>query len=137
MCGGYNQLYVHVVLCVHARQVLIDAALGTALEARAREICAAQRCLPLAVTCMPDHMHVLLNANPNVALAGVIRTLKRQLQALAQRQLAKSAQFSWAGSFGAYSVSPRDVDAIERYVRQQRELHAHQQVMAALECSEA
>jgi REP element-mobilizing transposase RayT len=86
---------------------------------------------------MPDHMHVLLNANPNVALAGVIRTLKRQLQALAQRQLAKSAQFSWAGSFGAYSVSPRDVDTIERYVRQQHELHAHQQVMAALECSEA
>ena len=74
----------------------------------------------LALGGTANHIHILLTQPAKRPLSETIRDLK----ANSSRWMSEnSAGFSWQQGFGAFSVSPSQVSAVKRYIRNQAEHH--------------
>ena len=69
MADTYTQLLTQIVFAVQGRKNLIDQPIRERVE---KYICGCINNLkskPLAIYCMPDHVHILIGQNPAVALS--------------------------------------------------------------------
>ena len=80
-----------------------------------------------------DHVHVLADLPPTVALAEFVQRLKGSSSHLAGRKGADA--FRWQEGYAAFGVSHGDLGKVEAYFRQQATHHAHQTVQADWELS--
>ena len=75
----------------------------------------------LAIGGTANHIHILIALPAKESLSNTIRDLK----ANSSRWMSeKYHEFSWQQGFGAFSVSPSQVQAVKRYIRHQAEHHA-------------
>jgi len=75
---------------------------------------------PLAVGGTENHLHMLLRLPAHVAAAEAAQKLK----ANSSRWLGESGLWlGWQQGYGAFSVSPSNVDAVRRYIQNQPEHH--------------
>ena len=68
---------------------------------------------------MPDHVHLLVLLAP-CDFAAFVRELKASSSKWANRHQAK---FSWQRRYGAFTVSESAVDAVRKYIREQKLHH--------------
>ena len=75
---------------------------------------------PLAVGGTENHLHMLLRLPAHVAAAEAAQKLK----ANSSRWLGENGSwFGWQHGYGAFSVSPANVDAVRRYIQNQPDDH--------------
>ncbi len=75
----------------------------------------------LAVGGTENHVHMLIAIPADTALADAVRTLKANSSRL-MRETSRS--FAWQEGYGAFSVSPSQLDRVKRYVTNQAAHHA-------------
>jgi len=72
---------------------------------------------------MPDHIHILLDFHPDLALSGFMRDLK----ACSSKWLSMNPHFpdfqGWGQSYAAFSYSMDDLNTVRNYIRNQKEHH--------------
>ena len=74
----------------------------------------------LALGGIANHIHILTAIPPKLALSNAIRDVK----ANSSRWMSENTPgFSWQEGFGAFSVSPSQVEGVKRYIRNQAEHH--------------
>lgn len=74
----------------------------------------------LAIGGITNHVHILLSLPPSRNLAKVVCDLK----ANSSRWLNETGvKFVWQEGYGAFSVHPSRVDAVQPYIRNQAEHH--------------
>jgi REP element-mobilizing transposase RayT len=115
---------VHFVWAIWDRLPLIDAAWERDLHRYIHATCQNLDCHPLAVGGTEDHVHLLVTIPSTVRLADVMEAMKGSSSRLVASELAPHESFKWQGSYGAFSVSPRDKRMVIRYIQNQREHHA-------------
>jgi REP element-mobilizing transposase RayT len=76
----------------------------------------------LAVGGIQNHVHVLLELPPEVALADAVRTLKCNSSRWIREGSVRL--FEWQQGYWAFSVSPSQVGGVLRYIAHQREHHS-------------
>ena len=91
----------------------VQAWLWPALAEQARSL----GCAWAAVGGVEDHVHVLCALPTTRTVADLVRHLKGWTSRAAN--LARPDSLRWQGGYGAFSVSPRDLPAVEAYVRNQ------------------
>ncbi len=69
---------------------------------------------------MDDHIHLLLQLPPSLALAKAVLTLKSNSSGWMREIGCKSG---WQEGYGAFSVSASNVSAVDRYIRNQESHH--------------
>ena|SRR5271166_3796923 len=75
----------------------------------------------LAIGGTANHVHMLLNLPSSLTIAQLMRDLK----ANSSRHLnEKQRGFAWQDGYAAISVSPSQVDAVQRYIETQEAHHA-------------
>ncbi len=83
-----------------------------------------RHCKVIAIDGTVDHVHILLKQNKIVDLTQLIADLKRSssrwLKSLSQHY----STFYWQGGYGVFSVSPRDVIVVKRYIDNQESHHS-------------
>ena len=72
---------------------------------------------PLAINCMPDHVHILLGLEPNIALSDLVGDIKTG-------STNHINEFCWQTGFGAFSYSRSQLDDVVRYIENQEQHHA-------------
>ena len=72
---------------------------------------------------MPDHVHLLFDLHPTVAMADIVKTLKVDTN----KFLVNNPNFltfkSWGVGYFAVSVSPGDKESVDEYIKGQQEHH--------------
>ena len=69
---------------------------------------------------MPNHSHLLFLLPATISLASAINAFKtNSSRFIHERGLA----FQWQDGYGAFSVSPSQLDKVTAYIRNQREHH--------------
>jgi putative transposase len=87
-----------------------------------------------AVGFMPDHVHLAVSIPPRIAVAEAVRRLKGgSSHALNHRQSARSEAFAWQSEYGVLTFGERALPDVVRYAREQKERHAAQSIIRALE----
>jgi len=72
MANTYSQIYLHVIFAVEGRQNLIRAEDNDELQKYITGIVCAQKQKLIAINNMPDHVHILLGLQPDMALSDLV-----------------------------------------------------------------
>ena len=127
-------LFVHFVWSTAGRRKVLLPQFIEAVHAAAAAGCRHERCEPLAVGGVEDHVHALVRLRATCIPARVVGVMK-VFSSREVRQRSGIEQFHWQAGYGAFSVSSEseDVAAVAAYIRRQREHHARAALLSHLE----
>jgi putative transposase len=78
-------------------------------------------------TCgVADHVHILCRLSRTMSIADLVAELKRESSKWIKVRDPRLAKFHWQDGYGAFSISPSHVEALQEYIRTQEEHHRHE-----------
>jgi REP element-mobilizing transposase RayT len=80
-------------------------------------------CVLYRINGMEDHVHILSDLHPSVALANYLRDIKTASSLWLKAKKEFPDFEGWADGYGAFTYSIRDKDMIVNYIKNQREHH--------------
>jgi putative transposase len=117
---SYSQNHLHVVFSTKDRQKLIAPTMRPKLWAYMAGIGRNHGILVLANGGMADHVHLLIQLPPVLALAKAISLLKSNSSGWMNEH---GMEFNWQEGYGAFSVSASNLGTVERYIADQERHH--------------
>jgi len=122
MANTYHQLYIQIVFAVKARRNFIKESFREELQQYISGIISGQKQKLYAIYCMPDHTHILVSINPDIAISDLVRDIKSNSSSfINKKEFAKA--FSWQQGFGAFSYSKSQAKNVVNYILKQPEHH--------------
>jgi len=133
---AYWRLHYHLVWSTYQREPLIDAGCEAlsqqTLFGKAKEL----GLLIHAVGSVEDHVHVVASIPPKWSVADCVGKLKGGTSHRVNQEHARGG-FRWQGGYGALSLGARSLATVITYVRNQREHHQRNTLVALYErCTE-
>jgi putative transposase len=80
-------------------------------------------CPPQKVGGVEDHVHILCRLGKQIDISKLVAELKRESSKWVKERMPNLADFYWQKGYGAFSVSPKHVDALTEYIVNQEEHH--------------
>ena len=127
-----TQILIHVVFTTKGRLQTIPLLHKRELYRYIHGIIENNRCKTLRINGLTEHVHILLDLNPAVALSDLIKKIK-QASALWMKNNIHFGLFEgWNTGYYASSISPEDRNSCIEYIKGQVEHHAGKGVMEEL-----
>ena len=124
MPQSLSQVYLHTVFSTKDRvPCLTDPALRSDLHSYMGGIMKKLGCNPVIIGGVSDHVHILSTLSRTVTIADFVKETKRSSTDWLNVQKAFRTRFKWQAGYGAFSVSPTQVEAAIRYVEGQEKHH--------------
>ena len=115
--------YFHIVINTYCRKMTITEERKKELYAYILGILNNKKCKLIRINGIGNHVHILLNLNPTIALSDIVKTIK-QSSSLWMKASDHFPNFdSWGKEYFAYSVSPEGVEAVRNYIIGQEQHH--------------
>ncbi|TXD85081.1 IS200/IS605 family transposase [Subsaximicrobium wynnwilliamsii] len=114
--------YLHIVFSTKYRQKLIHAPYEKELHAYIGGVCNELECTVLIVGGYTDHIHILCMLSKKIALMNLVQKVKANSSKWYKTKDKRLEDFFWQDGYGAFSVNPKGVDVVYRYIQNQ---HAH------------
>ena len=121
MSRTFSSLAVHIVFGTYRHRPAIVSSIRIPLHKYIYGIVRNTDCLPLAINGTIDHVHILVELPPKLAVADLVRTIKSNSSAWASERL--GCRFRWQSGYGAFAVSRSVVPRVTRYIERQEEHH--------------
>lgn len=115
--------YVHIIFSTKSSPPLIQVPLESELHAYLGGICKELSCPAISVGGYTDHVHILCRLSKNVALSNLIQKLKSASSKWMKSKSKELSNFYWQNGYGAFSVNPKQVEAVVDYISKQQEHH--------------
>ncbi len=120
MAHTYVSNFLHVVFSTKERANLIPEAKEEALRQYMTAIARNHRIQMLATGGTRNHVHLLFALPATCALSDAVNTIK----ANSSRWMRETdRRFSWQEGYGAFSISPSQLQAVKEYILNQHEHH--------------
>ena len=123
MPNTYAQIYIQIVFAVEWRQSLITAEYRAEVQKYITGIVRNKNQKLIEINCMPDHLHMLIGMEPNIALPDLVREVKKSSTAFINTKRLVRGRFNWQEGFGAFSYQHSSLDAVIKYIRNQQTHH--------------
>lgn len=118
------QIYVHLVFSTKGRAPwLNDDSFRAELHGYMNGICNQQDSPALAIGGTADHVHLLVTLGRSIALADLVREIKRDSTKWIKSENRRLARYHWQQGYGAFSISPSHVKAVTKYIDTQESHH--------------
>ena len=119
MANTYTQLLTQVVFAVKGRESLINEKIRIPLEKYICGTVSQKKHKPLAIYCMPDHLHLLIGYNPDKSLSDLVKEIKTSSGNLIRATYPGLANFHWQVGYGAISYTKSHLDRVVNYILNQ------------------
>ena len=113
----------HVVINTYRRQMTIPDETSEHLYRYIWSIVKSRGCRLYRINGIGNHIHMLIELAPTVALSDLVRDIKQGSSKWAKEQVYFPQFSGWGKEYGAFSCSSRDKEAITNYIINQREHH--------------
>jgi len=123
MAGTYSQIYIHVVFAVQGRQNLIPPDHKNEIYKYIGGIFRNNKQKLLAINGMSDHLHILFNLKPEMAVADLIRDVKAHSSKFINQKQWMRGKFNWQSGYGAFSYSISQLGNVISYIENQERHH--------------
>lgn len=133
MRDPFTRLYAHLVWATWDRLPLITPDIQPHIYRCIQAEATRMGCRIGAIGGIEDHVHVVVRFPPAVAISELVKQIKGVSSRLVQQEVRLGGFFKWQGSYGAFSISQRDVEMVRRYVHRQEEHHRSGRLNAMLE----
>jgi putative transposase len=115
------RILVHLVFSTKNREPLIQADHRDSTFAYLAGTLNAIDCPAIIVGGMPDHVHLLFAMARTMSLSKVVEEVKKASSKWAKEHV--HPNFFWQNGYGAFSVSPSNMDTVRAYIATQEEHH--------------
>lgn len=120
MPHSFVQNYVHVVFSTKQREKLLNKSMQSKVWSYMAGIARNHDFLVLANGGMEDHVHLLMQLPPTLALAKAVALVKSN----SSRWISDHGRrFEWQEGYGAFSVSASQRGTVEKYIANQETHH--------------
>lgn len=122
MPSSHTSLHFHLVFSTKERLPLIAKEWRERLHAYLGGIVKGLEGVPLAIGGIEDHVHLLVGLKSLHRLDYFLRDVKADSSAWVHQEIGNRT-FGWQKGYGAFSVSPSNIEGVRRYVLSQEEHH--------------
>lgn len=123
MANTYTSIYIHLVFAVKHREAMLVPVYRPRIFQYMCGILHADGHEPVAIGGTDNHVHLLIKYNINKLIPDMVRDLKANASKFVNQELVFRQRFEWQRGYGAFSVSPRDVEPVVEYIKSQPEHH--------------
>lgn len=123
MAHTYISNAVHCIFSTKNRVKSIKPEWQSELWAYMGGIAGGEKCMPISIGGVEDHVHLLLYLAGTISLSKLIQLIKGGSSKWAHEKFDRSKLFEWQEGFGGFSVSRSQIDATIRYIATQVEHH--------------
>jgi putative transposase len=112
---------IHIVFSTKNRTANLNAEIRPQLHAYLATVARNAGCDCYRVGGVADHVHLAIRLSRTSTIAKLVQELKTSSSKWLKTHA--SAQFAWQRGYGAFSVSPTDLEALQTYIDNQEEHH--------------
>ncbi|SDP87089.1 REP element-mobilizing transposase RayT [Mucilaginibacter sp. OK268] len=123
MPNTYTQLYIHCVFAVKYRNAIIQSEWEGYLHRYITGIVQNNGHKLLSINSATDHLHLFIGLNPNQSISELMRLVKGDSSEFINKSGYTKRKFQWQEGYGAFSNSNSQIDAIIKYIINQKQHH--------------
>ena len=123
MANTYTQIYIQTVFTVQNRISLIKPQWSDDLYKYMTGIVQNNGHKLIAIGGMPDHIHLFIGMKPNQSLSDLMQDVKGDSSKWIQEKGFIQGKFEWQAGFGGFSYSISQIDAVVKYIGNQKNHH--------------
>ena len=113
----------HVVINTYRRQMTIPDETSEHMYRYIWSIIKSRNCRLYRINGTGNHIHMLIELLPTMALSDLVRDIKQGSSKWAKQQVYFPQFNGWGKEYGAFSVGQREKDVVVKYIISQREHH--------------
>lgn len=115
----------HIVFATRRREPVIDETYSQNLYRVIASEIAKSKSKALIINGVHDHIHILLQLSPQIALSDLVRDIKSKSSVWMKSSGLFPLFDGWQKEYGAFSLSANHRDAVYQYILSQKEHHAN------------
>ncbi len=115
--------YMHIVFSTKHRQPKILPEIESELHAYMGGICNNLECQTIKIGGYTDHVHILCMLSKKIPLIKLLEEIKSHSSKWIKTKGEAYKTFYWQDGYGAFSVSPKNVDSVIKYIANQHRHH--------------
>jgi REP element-mobilizing transposase RayT len=123
MPQSLSYIVTHIIFSTKDRAPMLGAAVRPSLHAYLATVARNNDCECFRAGGTADHVHLAVRLSRTITVAKLVETLKTSSSKWIKIQLPELTSFSWQRGYGAFSVSPSHLDALQQYIKTQEEHH--------------
>jgi putative transposase len=123
MANTYTQIYIQSVFTVQNRISLIMPNWQDDLFKYITGIVQNNGHKLIAINGMPDHVHLFIGMKPNQSLSDLMQDVKGDSSKWIHEKGLIKGTFEWQAGFGGFSYSISQIDAVVKYINNQKNHH--------------
>ena len=123
MANTYTQIYIQTVFTVQNRISLIKPQWSDDLYKYITGIVQNNGHKMIAIGGMPDHIHLFIGMKPNQSLSDLMQDVKGDSSKWIHEKGFVQGKFEWQAGFGGFSYSISQIDAVVKYISNQKTHH--------------
>ena len=123
MPQSLSKVIIHIIFSTKDRELWLDREVRPRRHSYVATICRDLNAAALRVGGVSDHLHVVTTLPRTLSQAALVETLKKTSSKWIKGLDSKYRGFYWQRGYGAFSVSPSQLDAVLEYVESQEEHH--------------
>ena len=116
MANTYTQIYIQIVFSVKQCVSLVQNEWREELHKYVTGIVQNKGHTMLAITSMPDHIHIFIGMKPDTALSELVRDLKANSSKWINNHKLHHGRFEWQEGYGAFSYSYSQKGKVIEYI---------------------
>jgi putative transposase len=113
----------HVVWCPKYRRKVLTGTLDDRLKEIIEQVCAEKRCDIIQMETMPDHVHLLVQCDPQFGIHKLVKLIKGRSSNLLRTEfpdIKKRLPTLWTNSYFVATVGDVSLEKVRAYVENQR-----------------
>ena len=123
MPQSLSKVIIHIIFSTKDREPWLDRDVRPRMHAYIATICRDLNGDALRVGGVADHLHIVTTLPRTLSRAAMVETLKKTSSKWIKGLDSKYRRFYWQRGYGAFSVSPSQLNATLEYVESQEEHH--------------
>lgn len=123
MPQSLGRVIIHFVFSTKNREPWLDAEVRPRVHAYLATICRDLGGEAFRVGGVADHVHILTTLPRTLSQADMVEALKKTSSKWIKGVATKFGHFYWQRGYGAFSVSPSQLEAVLEYIGTQEEHH--------------
>lgn len=115
----------HVIWCPKYRRSVLENGVDTRLEEIIQEVCTELSAEILQLEVMPDHVHLLVEVDPQFGIHKLVRHIKGRSSRLLRQEFAllrSRLPSLWTNSYFVSTVGGAPLEVIKQYIEQQKQV---------------
>jgi putative transposase len=123
MSQSLSRVILHIIFSTKDRESWLESHVRPRVHAYLATICRDLGAEPLHVGGVADHVHIVTTLPRTLSQADLVEQLKKVPSKWIKTLDARYHGFFWQRGYGAFSVSPSQLEALLQYIEAQQEHH--------------